>query len=127
MLLRPSSLESARCEICSKAHIVTRSRKRGAGACHSAPVLRYGRQGLGNYYLSDSVLANGAKVIEKVRTSGRRCSHFPKEELSVFKRKINDPIADLRRAVAELWPGQERLAASRAAKGTEAREAQRRL
>ena len=30
----------------------------------------------------------------------------------MFKRKINDPIADLRRAVAELRPGQERLAAA---------------
>jgi hypothetical protein len=45
----------------------------------------------------------------------------------VFKRKINDPIADLRRAVAELRPGQERLAASRAAKATEVIEARRRL
>jgi hypothetical protein len=45
----------------------------------------------------------------------------------VFKRKINDPIADLRRAVAELRPGQERLAASRAAKATEVIEALRRL
>jgi len=45
----------------------------------------------------------------------------------VFKRKIDDAIADLRRAVAELRPGQERLAVSREAKGTEVRKERRRL
>jgi hypothetical protein len=33
----------------------------------------------------------------------------------VFKPKVDDPIADLRRAVAGFRPGQERLAASRGA------------
>jgi chromosome segregation ATPase len=45
----------------------------------------------------------------------------------VFKRKIDDPIADLRRAVAELRPGQERLAVSREAKATEVGEERRLL
>jgi chromosome segregation ATPase len=45
----------------------------------------------------------------------------------VFKRKIDDPIADLRRAVAELRPGQERLTVSREAKATEVRKERRRL
>jgi len=45
----------------------------------------------------------------------------------VFKRKIDDPIADLRRVVAEFRPGQERLAVNREAKATEVRRERSRL
>jgi hypothetical protein len=47
----------------------------------------------------------------------------------VFKRKVDDPIADLRRAVAGFRPGREGLAASRAGMATEVKrttEARRR-
>src|SRR6516165_369207 len=58
------------------------------------------------------------KISETVHTLGPRCSQFAKtQEASVFK--VNDPIADLRRAVAGFRPGQERLAASRGAMATE--------
>ena len=45
----------------------------------------------------------------------------------MFKRKIDDPIADLRRVVAEFRPGQERLAVNREAKATEVRRERSRL
>jgi len=45
----------------------------------------------------------------------------------VFKRKIDDPIADLRRVVAEFRPGQERLAVNHEAKATEVRRERSRL
>src|SRR5262249_61305190 len=64
---------------------------------------------------------------ERSATSGRRCSQFPEQEASVFKRKIDDPIADLRRVVAEFRPGQERLAVNREAKATEVRRERSRL
>src|SRR5262249_34095403 len=64
---------------------------------------------------------------ERSATSGRRCSQFPEQEASVFKRKIDDPIADLRREVAEFRPGQERLAVNREAKATEGRKERSRL
>jgi hypothetical protein len=52
------------------------------------------------------------KVSQTVRTP--RCSQFAKtQEGSVFKPKVDDPITDLRRAVAGFRPGQERLSASR--------------
>src|SRR5262245_2173278 len=58
------------------------------------------------------------KISETVHTLGPRCSQFAKtQEASVFK--VDDPIADLRRAVAGFRPGQERLAASRGAMATE--------
>ncbi len=61
------------------------------------------------------------KVGETVRTLGPRRSQFAKtQEASVFKPKVDDPIADLRRAVAGFRPGQERLAASRRAMATNA-------
>jgi hypothetical protein len=60
------------------------------------------------------------KVSETVRTLGSRCSQFAKtREASVFKPKVDDPIADLRRAVAGFRPGQERLAASCGAMATD--------
>src|SRR5262245_40203481 len=64
---------------------------------------------------------------ERSATSGRRCSQFPEQEASVFKRKIDDPIADLRPVVAEFRPGQERLAVNREAKATEVRRERSRL
>jgi hypothetical protein len=68
------------------------------------------------------------KISETVHTLGPRCSQFAKtQEASVFK--VDDPIADLRRAVAGFRPGQERLAASRGAMATEVKrtaEARRR-
>jgi len=51
------------------------------------------------------------KVSETVRTLRPRCSQFAKTQES-SSRKVADPIADLRRAVAAFRPGQERLAAS---------------
>src|SRR5262249_16672824 len=58
------------------------------------------------------------KISETVHTLGPRCSQFAKtQEASVFK--VDDPIADLRRAVAGFRPGQERPAASRGAMATE--------
>src|SRR6476619_6537291 len=51
------------------------------------------------------------KVSETVRILGPRCSQFAKTQES-SSRKVADPIADLRRAVAAFRPGQERLAAS---------------
>ena len=45
----------------------------------------------------------------------------------MFKRKIDDPMADLRRVVAEFRPGQERLAVNREAKATEVRRERSRL
>src|SRR6266478_6614851 len=64
------------------------------------------------------------KVSETVRTLGPRT-----QEASVFKPKVDDPIADLRRAVAGFRPGQEGLAASRGAMATDVKritEARRR-
>src|SRR5207245_11541538 len=70
------------------------------------------------------------KVGETVRTLGPRRSQFAKtQEASVFKPKVDDPIADLRRAVAGFRPGQERLAASSRAMATDVKrttEARRR-
>src|SRR6516225_5054753 len=58
------------------------------------------------------------KISETVHTLGPRCSQFAKtQEASVFK--ADDPIADLRQAVAGFRPGQERPAASRGAMATE--------
>jgi type I site-specific restriction endonuclease len=51
------------------------------------------------------------KLSETVRTLGPPCSQFAKTQES-SSRKVADPIADLRRAVAAFRPGQERLAAS---------------
>src|SRR5215510_2666919 len=69
------------------------------------------------------------KVSETVRTLGPRCSQFAKTQETSVLRKVADPIADLRRAVAGFRPGQERLAASRGAMATEVKrtaEARRR-
>jgi hypothetical protein len=55
------------------------------------------------------------KVSETVCTLGPRCSQFAKTQETSTLRKVADPIADLRRAVAGFRPGQERLAASRRA------------
>jgi hypothetical protein len=70
------------------------------------------------------------KVSETVRTLGPRPSQFAKtQEASVFKPKVDDPIADLRRAVAGFRPGQQGLAASRGAMATDVKritEARRR-
>jgi hypothetical protein len=72
----------------------------------------------------------GKRRKKSVRTLGPRCSQFAKtQEASVFKPKVDDPIADLRRAVAGFRPGQERLAASRRAMATDVKrttEARRR-
>src|SRR5436305_7565302 len=46
---------------------------------------------------------------ERVRTLGPRCSQFAKTQETSMLRKVADPIADLRRAVAAFRPGQERL------------------
>src|SRR5215831_15590466 len=59
------------------------------------------------------------KVSETVRTLGPRCSQFAKTQETSVLRKVADPIADLRRAVAGFRPGQERLVASRGAMATE--------
>src|SRR5262249_61293645 len=71
---------------------------------------------------------SGKKVSETVLTLGPRCSQFAKtQEASVFK--ADDPIADLRWAVARFRPGQERPAASRGTMATEVKrtaEARRR-
>src|SRR5262252_8493160 len=68
------------------------------------------------------------KISETVHTLGPLCSQFAKtQEASVFK--ADDPIADLRRAVAGFRPGQERPAASRGAMAAEVKrtaEARRR-
>ena len=70
--------------------------------------------------MSDTLLGTSAafylgkrrkKVSETVRTLGPPCSQFAKTQES-SSRKVADPIADLRRAVAAFRPGQERLAAS---------------
>jgi hypothetical protein len=72
----------------------------------------------------------GKRRKKSVRTLGPRFSQFAKtQEASVFKPKVDDPIADLRRAVAGFRPGQERLAASRRAMATDVKrttEARRR-
>jgi hypothetical protein len=65
------------------------------------------------------------KVRETVRTLGPRCSQFAKTQTSML-RKVADPIADLRRAVAGFRPGQERLAASRGAEVKRTTEPRRR-
>src|SRR5262249_58384358 len=55
------------------------------------------------------------KVSQTVRTLGPRCSQFAKTQETSMLRKVADPMADLRRAVAAFRPGQERLAASQGA------------
>ena len=71
------------------------------------------------------------KVSKTVGILGPRCSQFAKtQEVSLFKPKVDDPITDLRRAVAGFRPGQERPAASRGAMATEVKrtaEARRRV
>src|SRR5262249_24272967 len=60
------------------------------------------------------------KVGQPIRTP--RWSQFAKTQgASVFKPKVDDPITDLRRAVAGFRPGQERLVASRGAMATDAK------
>src|SRR5262249_61338445 len=62
------------------------------------------------------------KVGQPVRTP--RCSQFAKtQEAAVFKPKVDDPITDLRRAVAGFRPGQERLAASHGAMAADVKRA----
>jgi len=64
------------------------------------------------------------KVGETVRTLGPRRSQFAKtQEAAVFKPKVDDPITDLRRAVAGFRPGQERLAASHGAMAADVKRA----
>src|SRR5207245_11052537 len=70
------------------------------------------------------------KVGETVRTMGPRRSQFAKtQEASVFKPKVDDPIAALRRAGAGFRPGQAGLAARRGttATGVKRRTGARRL
>src|SRR5215469_2493847 len=66
------------------------------------------------------------KVSETVHTLGPRCSQFAKTQETSILRKVADPIADLRRAVAGFRPGQERLAASRGAEVKRTMEPRRR-
>ena len=70
--------------------------------------------------MSDTLLATSVafhlgkrrrKASETVRTLRPQCSQFAKTQESSW-RKVADPIADLRRAVAAFRPGQERLGAS---------------
>jgi type I site-specific restriction endonuclease len=66
------------------------------------------------------------KVSETVRTLGPGCSQFAKTHETSMLRKVADPIADLRRAVAGFRPGQERLVASRGAEVKRTTEPRRR-
>ena len=84
--------------------------------------------------MSDTLLGTSAafylgkrrkKVSETVRTLGPPCSQFAKTQES-SSRKVADPIADLRRAVAAFRPGQERLAVNRGAEVKRTTEPRRR-